>query len=927
MSFKGLMIGVTGLNAQSKKMEVIGNNLANISTTGFKSGNVSFNELFNDTLKSASAGEGNLGGTNPMTIGNGVGVASINNNFTQGAQIATGRTLDFMIEGNDFFAVKNGGDGNLMLSRNGAFQIDDNMNLVDSLGNKVQGFTVNRETGAVSSTAGNISLQTGAINPHATGQISLQNNIDSSVSESVADSDTLAWELFSGGENFGKLTQATLGGSGSKTLYGSGFYQDNILYHDASATLNAALDTVTLNASPANMINGFHVGDTVNLLQNGVQVQRTINAVDTGTGAITLSSAVPGTFATGTIDITDITNASDAQGSSGGNIDNDILRSQIAVVDENGNLLASFYRVSGTPQQYSRATASLVGGGNITIGSGEFTNVSQLRDLMERTLRDTQLTHYAASDNLNISLDKFGKMSFEGTGLVQNFRLVMNADNTEMLDRFQGIAITDDGAVATTQARIDENGKILDAPALALGNRSVNASKWWYNAAGLENYGYSGTSPSTEYGEFAGLRFDGGASGSGYGIIQLSTVNALGDTVSTEFTMVPRDADPNQNQFSTLGELAQLLQNTLRTAQFSSLAEDGTLVADTSASVSCANGRLSLSTSDGVFHNLKIAPVNITADGADGIERTDYTNFGTVLGQLATGVNGKSASSNEFIAADARVETKVYDSQGNEHNVETYLVRDRSSGLNNVEWKFKTSLNPNLNTFATDSDAQSIYANTYNSIEDSHESRGVLAFDITSGAVLGAAAGNDARYVDVANIAFHPTTTSQEADVSRIDIDFSSLTSYNGQNTVVGNNVDGFAMGNLVRIVTEDNTGNINGVYSNGKIRTLAKIGLMSIANPEGLQKIGSSYYMQTPNSSSGGQTKGVDQIFSVGAQSPESSDSVSSKIHGGALEGSNVDLTQELTDMISTQRSFSASGKIITTSDEMLQEALNLKR
>jgi len=153
------------------------------------------------------------------------------------------------------------------------------------------------------------------------------------------------------------------------------------------------------------------------------------------------------------------------------------------------------------------------------------------------------------------------------------------------------------------------------------------------------------------------------------------------------------------------------------------------------------------------------------------------------------------------------------------------------------------------------------------------------------------------------------------------------LTSYNGQNTVIGTNIDGYGMGSLVRIVTEENTGNINGVYSNGKIRTLAKLGLMSISNPEGLEKTGSSYYTQTPNANAGGNSKGIDQIFAVGAQSPASSDSVTSKIHGGALEASNVDLTEELTDMIITQRSFSASGKIITTTDDMLQEALNLKR
>jgi flagellar hook protein FlgE len=105
MSFRGLMTGVSGLQSQAKKMEVIGNNLANINTTAFKKGDVQFQELFYDTIKGASSSQGALGGTNPMSVGSGVQIGSINNVFTQGSRVATGRTLDFMIEGQDFFVA------------------------------------------------------------------------------------------------------------------------------------------------------------------------------------------------------------------------------------------------------------------------------------------------------------------------------------------------------------------------------------------------------------------------------------------------------------------------------------------------------------------------------------------------------------------------------------------------------------------------------------------------------------------------------------------------------------------------------------------------------------------------------------------------------------------------------------------------------
>lgn len=929
MGFRGLAIGVTGLQSQAKKMEVIGNNLANINTAGFKRSEVNFQETFHDVIKNASSGSGNIGGTNAMTLGSGVTVGSITNIFTQGAQEYTGRNLDFMIEGEDFFVARNAADSSLMLSRNGSFQLDGDGFLVDGYGNKIQGFNVDRLTGAASANAEDILIDAGALPPSATTTVQMRNNIDSAAVEQLALTSTNGWELFSGGENFGNMTAAIPGATGAMTAYGSGFYQDAFDYTDTAATLNGGLTTLTLNASPANFVEGFSVGDTISLLQGSDQVQRTITAINTGTRTLTFA-AVPGTFSAGAITVTNMTDAMQTRGTSGATaVHQDILRNQIAMVDEDGDLIATFHRVSGDPAGYTRATATTVGGSSVTLGVAEFTNMEELKEAMELALRDNQLTHYTASNDLQVTLDKFGSVSFSGTGLVQNFRLVMNADNTEMLDRFTGIAVTDAAAGATTQARLDANGRIVNAGTLGLGARTVHASKQWFNATGLQNYGYTGVNPSTEYGEFAGLRMDTGANGQGYGIIQLSLTNALGATSTQQFKMVSKDPVSSNNEFSTMGELAQLLQNTLRTASFSGIAQDGVLVSDETASVSFADGRLQVATTTGQFRNLTVSAVNNSPDANNGITRTDEMNFGTVLGQLADGVNGKLGLSNKFIRADVVSQTQVHDSQGNEHTATSYFVRDRSSGLTNIEWKFQVGLNPNLNTFSTENpeDTQ-VYSDTFNSIQDSALSNGVLAFDIQTGQVLGAnAAGSDARYSETANLSFTAQTNSQEAAQSDITIDFDELTSYNGQTTVIGSDVDGHSMGSLVRIASEDNTGNINGVYSNGKIQTLARIGLMHISNPEGLEKVGSSYYTQTPNSDANGSTKGLDQVYAVGGNANGSSDSVQSKVHGNSLEGSNVDLTEELTDMITTQRSYSASGKIITTTDEMLQEALNLKR
>jgi len=107
--------------------------------------------------------------------------------------------------------------------------------------------------------------------------------------------------------------------------------------------------------------------------------------------------------------------------------------------------------------------------------------------------------------------------------------------------------------------------------------------------------------------------------------------------------------------------------------------------------------------------------------------------------------------------------------------------------------------------------------------------------------------------------------------------------------------------------------GEVVGVYTNGERETLATITLADFDNPAGLEKIGSNMFIDTNNS--GTPKYGQPSTGSFGSLNP------------GALEMSNVDLSKEFTEMITTQRGFQANSRVITTSDEMLQELVNLKR
>lgn len=107
---RSLYSGVSGMRNNQTKMDVIGNNIANVSTTAFKSGRVRFQDVFSQTLSGASAPGGSRGGVNPRQVGLGMQIGGIDTLTNQGAPQTTGRPLDFYISGEGYFVVANSGE-------------------------------------------------------------------------------------------------------------------------------------------------------------------------------------------------------------------------------------------------------------------------------------------------------------------------------------------------------------------------------------------------------------------------------------------------------------------------------------------------------------------------------------------------------------------------------------------------------------------------------------------------------------------------------------------------------------------------------------------------------------------------------------------------------------------------------------------------
>ncbi|PUU88744.1 flagellar hook protein FlgE [Halanaerobium sp.] len=184
---RSMYSGVSGLDVHQQMMDVVGNNISNINTTGFKGSRVTFKEMLNQTIQNASgsSSQNNLGGINPQQIGLGVSVGSIDVNHSQGNRQNTGISTDLSIDGNGYF-ILNDGAGNPYYTRAGNFGIDDDGYLVNpSNGYKLQGYAAN-EAGEIQDALADLQLNMETASPpKATTEMNVGGNINSVISDGI----------------------------------------------------------------------------------------------------------------------------------------------------------------------------------------------------------------------------------------------------------------------------------------------------------------------------------------------------------------------------------------------------------------------------------------------------------------------------------------------------------------------------------------------------------------------------------------------------------------------------------------------------------------------------------------------------------------------------------------------------------------------
>lgn len=182
---RSLWAGVTGLQAHQIAMDVEGNNIANVNTTGYKYSRANFSDLLSQTAKIATAPQGELGGKNAMQIGLGTQVSTVTKIFKQGSIETTDKTTDLAIQGDGFFVVSPDGGSTYKYTRSGDFTFDANGNFVDTNGYIAQGWNRDKSTLAIDSTSpiANITIPPGLTTPaNASSYISVKANLDSGAS-------------------------------------------------------------------------------------------------------------------------------------------------------------------------------------------------------------------------------------------------------------------------------------------------------------------------------------------------------------------------------------------------------------------------------------------------------------------------------------------------------------------------------------------------------------------------------------------------------------------------------------------------------------------------------------------------------------------------------------------------------------------------
>ncbi|MBF0406806.1 MAG: flagellar hook-basal body complex protein [Candidatus Riflebacteria bacterium] len=942
---RSLFTGVSGLKQHQIRMDVLGNNIANVNTLAFKKGRALFQDLMSQTVRHSQQSMGNIGGTNPQQIGLGVRLGAIDTLMDQGAIEGTGKSTDLAIEGNGFFVIKNG-YGTYSYTRDGNLSVNPNYDLVGSnTGFKMQGWLATQDQAT-----GELSIKQNAVNPydlnltkylkkmaHKTTNISYASNLDSSSAERDV---KMGMEKLVFKDTTGEFQNL----------------QVKFKKIDAQHWVWSATDDTegnVANGSITTDAEGKVIDTTVEPMGIGATVGKPYFTYDPD------GTPLP---ATATTLMNSMGNTGDGF-ASGIQVDGTEIKDEtIKVVFDGGDAdHANSYRVVGSERGFigsgviAGSPAKADGVGNKQLVLANWTPAATAFDVVfqrERYSGDTTPENITATIQFNAGQLVDGvaetNKSFTTSAIIDRMNTSLKDNGipaTAYYDSVLGqisISTNATGSNRTLQV-LNRSGQISDlgfTQDITTQGTGISAPEAWAELPNeLSSNPFISFNPTFSFtitdkdGRSAAVTFDASVGG----VVQtynksdvLSKINtALRSNdvkISAELIDSNNDTEPDRlvlvgtdkgagekiiisgDQATLLAKLGfrpntaagttfQAYTGTPGVASFSQGGVDFTL---TEGSIPWKpNDSMEMTTT---AQKGQAESVNVYVPTVDQDTLNFKTTVNTPLGPETFTITGAVER-----GAIHDTSIRVFDTLGNDHELVTSWEHTNTE---TKEWAYKITYSeddPEITAWLKDP-ANGVVDPEDPTADDLERANDALITERKGTIYFGTNGKIDLGKSNIPDIQFTP----KGSDKISVSLDMALATQYSSAFTTAAREQDGYEMG-MLESVSFESDGTIRGIYSNGQKHPIGRVALATFQNSSGLEKTGKNLYNSSPNS-------GTPLIGQAG--SGERGTVVPS-----SLEMSNVDIAEEFTNLIITQRAFQANSRIITTSDEILQELVNLKR
>jgi flagellar hook protein FlgE len=934
---------LSGLTAASADLRITGNNIANASTVGFKASRAEFADVYASSLLGSGSNQ----------IGSGVKLAQVAQQFDQGTISFTNNSLDLAIDGNGFFVLSDG--GSRAFTRSGAFGVDDQGFIVSNTGARLQGFTAN-DTGSLSGILGDLQINTNSLPPLQTTLVEATVNLDarsSVLSELGSSLSTTGSAIGLAQQGLPASTPTTLETSGAPTpfdfsintqstitagnvitpfdfsgaaassfevrLAGSSVPSENV---SATITLGSNITTLqelinairndlggtgigidvredpnnlgrlqfyavnsgensTISIDPNDDDSGFGAGVTqadieavlggIALGQGGSAGASNINPDPFG-GTPTVG--VLGALSSASFDIT-LAGSSGNNGTATINIDSNITNAADLVAGIQSDLVASGISVGvrldpASPSQVE--FYSTVEGESSTITIGNL---------------DASSNGVAQSDIVNV-LNLATGISVPGVAAASNGYVAQSVDVVYPDGSVQTVNIPAGSSAAAIAAQFSSTN-VPDVQASASTTAIVPASA--YNNS-------SGTLAMT----INGIQVTGGTLGEiadavNLGQPGLGTVSA---TLDSNGDLVLTDAVGNDLVFDATGAATDSFEVTGT--------QGGNISVDTSGSnVATVGGTIEFTLGEGVsMANASPAVTNVFGV----LDPSAFTEFALRTFEPTNQDTYNSATS-----------LTVYDSLGNPHAMSLYFVKERfTEGVPGEEanrWSVYTLIDgvdvgdpdPNLPPPQNAVSTRARFSLQFNS-DGTLNPAGTDPILISNWVPLDENGNPNGATGPLNVLAGGALPVASPPGSSNFEIRLDDSTQFGREFALGSIEQNGYTTGKLSGLAI-DTEGVVAARFTNGQTSVLGQVALANFNNTQGLQSIGDTSWVETNQSG----------VAVIAAPASGSLGSIAS----GALEDSNVELSEQLVQLIIAQRNFQANSRTITTADEITQTIINI--